>query len=148
MDAIVLPGIERTTGSADQPERRRYRSGFQDLAVNHRASSSNRIGHPLKFNDLVSIVFQLRRIRELIFVSDSPDTGSPGVELADSSETPDQRIEWREFLTRVWGEIETLPRYQRSHTCLISYPRTAETEVFRTWSGWYQWEIGKTLQLN
>ncbi|MBK9317061.1 MAG: hypothetical protein IPM55_22850 [Acidobacteria bacterium] len=107
----------------------------------------NRIGHPLKFNDLVSIVFQLRRIRELIFVSDSPDTGSPGVELVDSSETPDQRIEWREFLTRVWGEIETLPRYQKIAYLLNFTSANGETEVFVKFGVAGIREIGKTLQL-
>lgn len=107
----------------------------------------NRLGHPLKFNDLVSIVFRLRGIRELTFVSDSPEPGSHGVTLTDSSETPDQRIEWREFLTRVWGEIEALPPYQKIAYLLNFTSANGEIEVFVKFGVAGIRDLGRTLQL-
>jgi DNA-directed RNA polymerase specialized sigma24 family protein len=73
------------------------------------------LNHPVRFNDLVRIVFDLKRIVEFTQISDSAEEGAhPQSELVQSKElSPEEKVRRKELLEKLWAEIEQLIPLQR-----------------------------------
>ena len=74
-----------------------------------------RVDHPIRYDDLVRIVCELKRVGEgaTIISADEEDGRPMGELLPDAGPRPDEMAEWGEFLRRLWAEIEQLPVFQR-----------------------------------
>jgi hypothetical protein len=73
------------------------------------------VGAPCRFDELADLV------AEILGVTDTPRRGAPANEghrdpldsVADRGPSPERRLEWREYLPRLWNEIRLLPARQR-----------------------------------
>jgi hypothetical protein len=111
------------------------------------------VGGPIKFNDLVVIIFDLRRLTKSTLVSVT-DEGDDGAEREPPSQDPtlNDIVEWREsikdYLQRLWAGVEELRPLQR-----IVYLLNFRAERYGV--KWFQISgvasmrhIGATLQLS
>jgi len=73
------------------------------------------LGGLVGFDQLVKIVFALRRIEDqtLIVEDHDEDSRSWSDLLVDTQPPPDVEARWRQFLEKLWSEIEQLPPLQR-----------------------------------
>src|SRR5262249_43971304 len=131
-DEIVLPG--RDAQSIDNTE-------LLDAIFNW-------VGHPFRFDQLVEIVCDLKRIEDFIFVPEDDEEGArPWIDLPDKGWTPDEEAEWREILERLWSEIELLPPLQRIAYLLNFTAADGEVDLFWTYGVATVRRIGAVLQL-
>ncbi|MBS1808157.1 MAG: hypothetical protein JST84_08200 [Acidobacteria bacterium] len=106
------------------------------------------LGHPLLFDDLVTIVAGLQGIRD-----DQPITATfsedimedPLTRIPSAGQRPDEEAEWRAFLGSLWREIESLPPLQRV-AYLLNFT-DGEIEWFWFYGIASIRRIGKMLQL-
>lgn len=112
------------------------------------------LGHPLVFDDLVSIVAALQGIKDepAQFTSPftSPFTAEDTMEdrltnVPAPGQRPDEEAEWRAFLAGLWAEIEDLPPLQRL-AYLLNFT-DGEIEWFWFYGIASLRRIGKSLQL-
>ena len=73
------------------------------------------VGHSIAFDQLVGIVFALRRFEEptLIVEQNDEDARPISEQLSDAAPLPEDQSTWRQFLEKLWAEIEQLPPLQR-----------------------------------
>ncbi len=73
------------------------------------------VGHAVNFDQLVRIVFELRRLEDLTPVSSDEDAEARPLSevLPALSPLPEAESQWRQFLAKLWAEIEQLPPLQR-----------------------------------
>lgn len=107
----------------------------------------NWVGHPLRFNDLVSVIFALQRLEEHAPVMEDEAERAWDDTSANETHIPDEP-EWREFLTRVWAEIEQLPPRQRSAYLLNFTAADGAIELFQIYGVAGVRRIGAALQLS
>jgi hypothetical protein len=91
------------------------------------------VEHPIKYDDLVKIVCDLRLVEDFIPIveADGDEQGRPLSErLTDAAPLPDEVAEWNEFLKRLWVEIEQLPRLQRIAYLLNFTSGDGQLELF------------------
>lgn len=108
------------------------------------------LGHPVGFNDLVGIVFDLKRIVELTQVSDSDEEDArQWNELLESPEPlPDEEAEAKEFLAHLWAGIELLSPHQRIAYLLNFTDANGWLDVFWTYGVTRIQRIGATVRLS
>ncbi|MEP7337584.1 MAG: hypothetical protein ABI977_07545 [Acidobacteriota bacterium] len=108
------------------------------------------LGHPVGFDALVKIVFALRRMEEAIPVTESDDDDArPWSETMSGSEAaPDEEAEWRQFLEKLWAEIEQLPPLQRIAYLLNFTAGNGSLEIFWLYGVASVRRIGATLGLS
>jgi hypothetical protein len=108
------------------------------------------LDHPVRFNDLVGIVFDLKRIVE--FTPSSEGDGEdalPQSELLPSREpSPDEEVRWAEFLEKLWAEIEQLKPLQRIAYLLNFTDANGRLDLFVIYGVATIRRIGATLQLS
>jgi RNA polymerase sigma factor (sigma-70 family) len=102
------------------------------------------LGHPVAFDDLVRIVFDLKRIVEFTQVSDS------GEEEAHppNGPSPYEEVRWTEFLEKLWAEIEQLKPQQRLAYLLNFTDANGRLDLFVIYGVATIRRIGATLQLS
>ena len=107
------------------------------------------VGHGFALEHLVRLVFALRRMEEEVFIGDEDDEETrPWREvLAATAAKPDQEAEWRQFLTRLWAEIEDLPPLQRIAYLLNFTAGEGALDIFRLHGIATAVRIGAVLQL-
>lgn len=107
------------------------------------------VGHAFGFDQLVRLVFALRRMEEGLFIGDETDedTRAWSEVLAAHEPPPDQEAEWRQFLTRLWAEIEQLPPLQRIAYLLNFTAGDGALDIFRLYGVVSAVHIGVVLQL-
>ncbi len=107
------------------------------------------LGHPIGLNDLVGIVFDLKRIVEFTQVSDSAEEGAHRQsELLQSKDlSPEEKVRRKEFLEKLWAEIEQLLPLQRIAYLLNFTAGEGQLEVFTLNRIATIRQIGATLQL-
>jgi hypothetical protein len=91
------------------------------------------VDHPIKYDDLVKIVCDLRLIEDFVPIVeiDGDEQGPPMSErLTDAAPRPDEVAEWNEFLGRLWVEIQQLPRLQRMAYLLNFTSGDGQLELF------------------
>lgn len=73
------------------------------------------LGRPCRFDDLAELLADMMGVSDAPPVQARADSGAPHpVEaLADPAPTHERRLEWREYLARLWSEIRLLPQRQR-----------------------------------
>jgi len=109
----------------------------------------NWLGHPIRFDDLVRIVCDLKRIEEFTpIVETGEEEARPLIELLpDTGRRPDEGAEWSEFLERLWTEIEQLPPLQRIAYLLNFTAADGQLELFWVYGAATLQRIGAALQL-
>jgi hypothetical protein len=106
------------------------------------------VGHPIRFEDLVSVVSKLKRVELAPFVAAGEDPEHPFADsLHDSGPLPDQVAEWSEFLGQLWAEIELLPRLQRIAYLLNFTAGDGQLELFLMYGAASIRRIGAVLEL-
>jgi hypothetical protein len=106
------------------------------------------IGHPVRFDQLATIVCGLKRIEDL-----SPITSSAGAGrglsdwLPDKRPRPDEYAEWKEFLGRLWNRIEQLPPLHRLAYLLNFTAADGQLELFWIYGIASIRRIGTILQI-
>jgi RNA polymerase sigma factor (sigma-70 family) len=106
------------------------------------------VGHPVRFDQAVRIVCDLKRIEELTPITDDKEEARPLSELLeDTRRRPDEEAEWREFLNLLWAEIEQLPPLQRIAYLLNFTSADGELELFLVYGAATIRRIGAVLQL-
>ncbi len=107
------------------------------------------VGHPVRFDQAVRIVCDLKRIEELtpIVESDQEEARPLSELLEDTKRRPDEEAEWREFLYLLWAEIEQLPPLQRIAYLLNFTAAGGELELFSIYGVATIRRIGAVLQL-
>lgn len=133
LDEVVLPG--RDARNLDHAELL--------------AGIFNWVGHPIRFDELVRIVCDLKRIEEFTpIVETDEQNGRPLSELLeDGGRRPDEEAEWREFLQRLWAEIEQLPPLQRIAYLLNFTAADGQLELFWTYGVVTLRRISEAMQL-
>lgn len=108
------------------------------------------VGHVISFDQLVKIVFALRRIEEAqaIVERDDDDTWLWNEITSDAEFRPDEEAEWRQFLERLWAEIEQLPPLQRIAYLLNFTAGNGSLEIFWLYGVASVRRIGLTLSLS
>lgn len=108
------------------------------------------VGHAFGFDHLVRLVFALRRMEEEFFIGDETgeDARAWSEVLAAPDPPPDQEAEWRQFLTRLWAEIEQLPPLQRIAYLLNFTAGEGALDIFRLYGVVSAAHIGAVLQLS
>ncbi|HEY7544779.1 MAG TPA: hypothetical protein VID27_07845, partial [Blastocatellia bacterium] len=106
-------------------------------------------GHPIRFDELVRVVCDLKRIEEFTPIAEADQQeGRPLSELLeDAGRLPDEEAEWREFLQRLWGEIEQLPPLQRIAYLLNFTAADGQLELFWIYGVATIRRIGDILQM-
>jgi hypothetical protein len=106
------------------------------------------IGHPIGFAELTRIVGGLKRIQDLSPLGDG-DGGRRGLSewLPDERPRPDEQAAWREFLARLWAQIEQLPRLQRLAYLLNFTVADGQLELFWTYGVAGIRRIGAVLEI-
>ncbi|HKR02826.1 MAG TPA: hypothetical protein VJT09_19260 [Pyrinomonadaceae bacterium] len=72
-----------------------------------------RAGHAIEFDQLVSMVAQVRAVRDEPLESIDDESGSLRANLADRSVRVDAALEQRLYLEKLWAEVCALPQLQR-----------------------------------
>lgn len=108
------------------------------------------LDHPVRFNDLVGIVFDLKRIVELTPISEGDEEDAlPQSELLPSREpSPDEEVRWTEFLAKLWAEIEQLRPQPRIAYLLNFTDANGRLDLFVIYGVASIRRIGATLQLS
>jgi hypothetical protein len=106
-----------------------------DAAMLNQSALLNRVfhwvGHPFRFDQLVSIICALKRIEDRSSVAGGQVGGRAFSEwLADTRRLPDEELQWRQFLGRLWAEIEQLPRLHRLAYLLNFTAADGQLELF------------------
>jgi DNA-directed RNA polymerase specialized sigma24 family protein len=106
------------------------------------------IGHPVRFDELTKIVCGLKQIEDLNPVTDS-EAARRGLSdwLPDTRPRPDEHAEWRDFLERLWAQIEQLPPLQRLAYLLNFTAADGQLELFWTYGIASIRQIGALLQI-
>ncbi len=109
----------------------------------------NWVGHPIRFNELIRIVYDLKRIEEFtpIVEADEQEARPLSELLPDAGRRPDEEAEWREFLHRLWAEIEQLPPLQRIAYLLNFTAADGQLELFWIYGVATIRRVGSALQL-
>src|SRR5262245_47862929 len=108
----------------------------------------NLIGHPIRFEELVRIVCDLRRIEDFTRNVDAEEGAPPLSELLpDTGLRPDEVAEWGEFLKLLWAEIEQLPPLQRIAYLLNLIAGYRIDRLFQGYNVAFLSHIGAALQL-
>jgi hypothetical protein len=91
----------------------------------------------------------LKRIEEFTPIAEADQQeGRPLSELLeDAGRLPDEEAEWREFLQRLWGEIEQLPPLQRIAYLLNFTAADGQLELFWIYGVATIRRIGDILQM-
>jgi len=106
------------------------------------------LGHPTRFDELTKIVCGLKQIQDLSLVAGGEVTGRGLSEwLPDNRRQPDEEAEWREFLGRLWAEIERLPRPHRLAYLLNFTAGDGQLEIFWLYGTVSIRQIGAVLQV-
>jgi hypothetical protein len=126
--------------------------GRDALSIDHAellAAIFDWVGHPVRFNEIVSIVCDLKRVDEFALVIEADrEEGRPlGELLPDLSRRPDEEAEWKEFLRRLWAEVEQLPPLQRIAYLLNFTAADGQLELFWLYGVATIRRIGALLQL-
>lgn len=100
------------------------------------------LDHPIAFNDLVGIVFDLKRIVEFTQVSDEEDVHPP------TGPSQEEVVRWKEFLEKLWAEIEQLTPQQRIAYLLNFTDANGRLDLFVIYGVASIRRIGATLQLS
>jgi hypothetical protein len=108
------------------------------------------LGHAVDFDQLVRIVFALRRFEETTFVvEDRDEEARPWSEvLPDEEPLADEEAGWRQFLEHLWSEIELLPPLQRIAYLLNFTASDGSLEIFWLYGVASVKRIGAVLQLS
>jgi hypothetical protein len=108
------------------------------------------LGHAVAFDQLVRIVFALRRFEETILVDgDRDEEARPWSEvLPDEEPLADEVAGWRQFLKHLWSEIELLPPLQRIAYLLNFTAGDGSLEIFWLYGVASVKRIGAVLQLS
>jgi hypothetical protein len=107
------------------------------------------IGHPFTFSELAKIVCGLKRVEDLAPVTDGERAGRGLSEwLPDNRKRPDEQVEWKEFLSRLWRQIEQLPRLHRLAYLLNFTAADGQLELFWTYGVTTIRRIGACLQIS
>ena len=78
------------------------------------AAIFERAGHAIEFDHLVSMVAQVRAVRDEPLESIDDESGSLRGSLADAGVRVDAALEQRLYLEQLWAEVRELPRLQRA----------------------------------
>jgi RNA polymerase sigma factor (sigma-70 family) len=107
------------------------------------------VDHPIRYDDLVRIVCELKRVGEdaAVIWTGEDDERSMGEQLPDAGPRPDEVAEWSEFLRRLWAEIEQLPVFQRIAYLLNFTAGECQLELFLVYGVVSLRGIGAALQL-
>ncbi len=107
------------------------------------------LGHAISFDALTKIVFALRRIEESTPIpnSDDEDARSWIDTTPDNEPRPDKEAEWRQFLEKLWSEIEQLPPLQRIAYLLNFTAGNGSLEIFWAYGVASLRRIGETVML-
>lgn len=108
------------------------------------------LGHAIGFDQLVGIVLTLRRIEEptLIVEEDNEDARPLSERLSDATPLPEEESKWRQFLEKLWAEIEQLPPFQRIAFLLNFTAGEGALEIFWLYGVASVRRIGATVQLS
>lgn len=90
------------------------------------------LGHAVAFDQLVKIFFALRRVEEFSPLADTDDEDARSwSEILPGTEPPqDEEAVWRQFLEKLWLEIEQLPPLQRIAYLLNFTAGDGSLEIF------------------
>jgi hypothetical protein len=89
------------------------------------------IDHPIRFDQVVRIMTGLKRVDESSPVGVGEVAGRKLSEwLPDRRRRPDQQMEWKAFLERLWGLIEQLPPLHRLAYLLNFTAADGQLELF------------------
>ena len=107
------------------------------------------VGHPIRYDDLVKIVCDLKRVDEFTLVVgiDEEEARPLSERLADARPRPDEVTEWSEFLRQLWAEIEQLRPLQRIAYLLNFTAGDGQLDLFWTYGVVTIRGIGAALQL-
>lgn len=105
------------------------------------------IGHPIRFDELTKIVCGLKQIEDLSPVADGEARRGLSEWLPDKRRRPDEQAEWREFLERLWAQIEQLPHLQRLAYLLNFTAADGQLELFWAYGVAGIRRIGAALQI-
>jgi hypothetical protein len=102
----------------------------------------------MRFDELVRVVCDLKGIEDPSPIFDDEEEGRRLSDwLTDKGPRPDEQAEWREFLERVWAEVEQLPRFQRLAYLLNFTAADGELDLFWAYGVATIRRIGGALQL-
>ncbi|MEW6210744.1 MAG: hypothetical protein AB1631_20435 [Acidobacteriota bacterium] len=105
------------------------------------------VGHPVRFDEAVRIICDLKRIEDLAPVVEEQEARPLSEILEDTRRRPDEEAEWREFLELLWEEIEQLPPLQRIAYLLNFTAGDGELALFWVYGVVTIRRIGAVLQL-
>jgi DNA-directed RNA polymerase specialized sigma24 family protein len=89
------------------------------------------IGHPIRFDEMANIVCGLKQIEDPSPVISGEASGRVLSEwLPDNRRRPDEQAQWKEFLERLWAQIELLPRLHRLAYLLNFTAADGQLELF------------------
>lgn len=108
------------------------------------------LGHAVGFDQLIAIVFVLRRFQEptLIVDEDDEDARPLSEQLSDVAPLPEEESKWRQFLEKLWAEIEQLPPFQRIAFLLNFTAGEGALEIFWLYGVASVRRIGVAVQLS
>src|SRR5262245_28999689 len=144
---------ERLTQLLDEPR------SFQDVGPLERDAANvshaellrrlfDWVGHPITFEHVTKIVCGLKRIEDLSPVARGERAGRTLAEwLPDTARRPDEDAQWKQFLERLWVEIERLPRLHRLAYLLNFTVADGQVELFWLYGIASIRRIGTVLQL-
>jgi hypothetical protein len=106
------------------------------------------VGHPIRYDDLVRVYCDLKHIQYLTPIIEDEKEGRTLSELLpDAGLSPDDVLEWNEFLRQLWAEIRQLPRLQRMAYLLNFTAGDGQLVLFCIYGVASIRGIGATLQL-
>ena len=106
------------------------------------------IGHPIRFDELAKIVWNLKRLSDVNTVTELEGRRGLSEWLADTRWRPDDCAEWRQFLGKLWLEIGKLPRLQRLAYLLNFTAADGQLEVFWMYGVATIRQIGAALEID
>jgi hypothetical protein len=106
------------------------------------------LGHPIRFDELVRVVYHLKGIETFTLVVEDEEEGRLlSDRLPDAGWRPDEQAEWSEFLEQLWAQIEQLPPFQRVAYLLNFTATDGQLELFWSYGIAGIRRIGAALQL-